>query len=1047
MISKFFIEHPRFAFVISILFLLAGGISIYTLPVAQYPDITPSQIQVSTTYPGADASVVQDTVILPLEAQINGVKRMLYMTSYATDSGSAVINVTFDIGTDGDQNTVNVQNRVNWASSKLPSSVSQQGVIVKERSSNMLMILSLYSPNGSRDALFLSNFMDIYVKDEIARIPGVGDVSAFGSMTYSMRIWLDPDRLAALKLSPSDVISALKAQNVQVSAGAVGEAPSKNPAPMRYSVSTKGRLSSVEEFENIVLRAEPDGSQVKIKNVARVELGAETYNSTAKLNGKNAALLAVYQLNSANGLEIEKACREKMQYLKKNVFVDGVEYGIQYDTTAFIKASVEEVVVTLIEAVLLVILVTYLFLQNWRATLVPTVAIPVSLVGTFAFMYLLGFSINLITLFGLILAIGIVVDDAIVVVENISRLIDEEHLSPKEAAIRSMEQVTGPVIATTAVLLAMFVPICFMSGITGVMYRQFGITISVSVAISTINALTLSPALSAIILRPSSADSKKFLFFRWFDRFFHWMTGGYLKIVRSLLRKMILTILFYAVLTASLYWLYGSLPTGFVPDEDQGSFFVNIQLPDAASLARTDRVADELQKILSATPGVEDVFTISGYNFITGVVSSNCGFAIVMLKPWKERSSPELHQFAIVRSLYSKLKSIKEANLIPFNMPSIPGIGSVGGFSFVLEDRNGTDAQRLYQTVNMLVAEANKSPKLQGVFSTFTANLPQIYLDINREKVLKMGVPLNEVNTALQALLGYTYVNDFNLYGKSYKVELQAESDYRNTMRDISKIYIRSERGEMVPIGAFADVKTRFVPQYLSRYNMYSDAVITGSPAAGISSGEAMAEMERIANAHLPSGMTYSWTDMSYQERLSAGQTGIIFALALLFIYLFLVAQYESWMVPTSVLLSVPIAFFGALISLLLLRIDNNIYTQVGFVLLFGIACKTAILIVEFAKEKHESGVSVLQAAEDAAKLRFRAVLMTAVSFVLGTLPLVTASGAGAVSRRSLGTAVCGGMTVSVLFGTLLIPVFYALIQVLINRFSKKNMNRGASSC
>ena len=1037
MISKFFIEHPRFAIVISLLFLLAGGIAILTLPVAQYPNMTPSLVQISANYPGADAATVQDTVIQPIEAQINGVKRMLYMSSTATDSGSAVINVTFDIGTDGDSNTVNVQNRVNWAEAQLPSEVKQQGVIVKEKSANMLIIISLTSPKGTHDALYLSNFMTNYIKDEIARIPGVGDVTQFGERKYSMRIWLDPDRLASLNISVDEVIQAISSQNIQVSAGAVGDSPNDSRAPMRLSISTQGRLSTPEEFGNIVIRAEKDGSQVKIRNVAKVEMGAESYASDARVNGRPGALLAVYQLNDANGIQIAKQCQEKLAYLKKTVFPEDLEYGIQYDTTKFISASIEEVVVTLIEAVLLVILVTFVFLQDWRATLVPTIAIPVSLVGTFAAMYAMGFSINLITLFGLILAIGIVVDDAIVVIENVSRIMEEEGLPPKEAAVKSMKQVTSPIIATTSVLLAMFIPICFMSGITGVMYRQFGLTIAVSVFISMINALTLSPALSALILKPMDRNRRKFFFFRWFDLCFDKLTNGYTAVVRSLLRKVAVTALLYACLTASLWWLYGILPTGFIPDEDQGAFFVNLQLPDAASLERTNDAMAKVQKILEKTEGVSDVFSTAGYNIINGVAASNCGFAVAILKPWKERQSPELHQFAIVRKLYGKLGAVPEAAVIPFNLPSVPGIGTTGGFSFVLEDRMGSDPQRLQAAVNAIVAEANKSPKLQAVFSTFRASLPQLYLAIDREKVLKMDVPLSGVNSALQSLFGYRYVNDFNRYSKNLKVEVQAQSKFRDGVDDIPNIHIKSNSGEMVPLGAFTTVQNKFVPQYLSRYNMYTSATITGSPASGVSTGEAMKEMERIAERTMPFGMTFDWTDMSYQEKLSSGQTILIFALALVFIYLFLVSQYESWMIPLSVLLSVPIALAGALVSLLALSITNNIYTQVGFVLLFGIACKTAILIVEFAKENHEKGLSIRDAAEKAAKLRFRAVLMTAISFILGTFPLVVASGAGAVSRRSLGTAVFGGMLISVIFGTLLIPVFYALIQIITEKMKR----------
>ena len=707
-------------------------------------------------------------------------------------------------------------------------------------------------------------------------------------------------------------------------------------------------------------------------------------------------------------------------------------------STKFITASIDEVKNTLFEAVLLVVLVTFLFLQDWRSTLVPTIAIPVSLVGTFAVMLGIGYSINMTTLFGLILAIGIVVDDAIVVIENVSRLMEEEHLPPKEAALKSMKQVTGPIIATTSVLLAMFVPVCFLPGITGVMYRQFGITISVAVFISMINALTLSPALCALLLKPVDPNRRKFFFFRWFDAGFDKLTRGYSAIVKSLLRKSVLVLLLYAVMGAGALKLYTLLPTGFIPNEDQGAFFVSVQLPDGASLMRTEKVTQKVTGILRGIPEVEDFIFTSGFNILNGINASNCAFGIVTLKDWSERKDKEKQQDAVIAKFYAKALQIPDASIVPFGVPSIPGLGTTSGFSLMLQDTSGNMTPQDFQkTLNEILVEANNSPVFSSVYSTFRASFPQVYLDIDREKAIRLGVTPDSINTALQGIFGSTYVNDFNKYGKSYKVELQGDNVFRDDVRDLTKAYVRNGKGDMVPLGTLVDIKYNFVPQFLTRYNMFQSVLVNGSAAPGYSSGQAMDEMEKIVKK-VNSGMSFEWTDMSYQEKLAGNQIVIVFALALLFIYLFLVAQYESWMIPFSVLLSVPVAFLGAVLSLYLLNIENNIYTQVGFVLLFGIACKTAILIVEFAKEQHEKGTPILEAAEYAARLRFRAVLMTAVSFILGTFPLVVALGAGAVSRRSLGTAVFGGMLVSVIIGTLLIPVFYAVIQRMIEWARKK---------
>lgn len=1044
MISKFFIDHPRFAMVVSIVITIAGVISITALPITQYPDIVPSQVTITANYPGADALTVQQAIVEPIEAQVNGVKDMIYISSTSSDSGSAMITTTFAPGSDGNLNTVNVQNRSNWASAQLPDEVRRQGVVVKERSSNMLLVITLFSPKSTHDALFLSNYASINVVNEISRISGISDVTIIGQLNYSMRIWVDPDKLASMGISIDEITNAVKAQNVQVAAGAIGDSPTGKQQVYRFNVQTQGRLLSVKEFENVVIRQTSEGATVKLSNVARVELGAENYSVDGKLNGSPSALIAVYQFNDANGVNIANACRAKLEELKK-LFPPDLEYGIQYDTTKFVKSSIDEVVKTLFEAVLLVILISFIFLQDWRSTTIPTIAIPVSLVGTFAVLLAVGYTINLITLFGLILAIGIVVDDAILVIENVNRLMNEEKCSPRDAAIKTMEQVTGPIIATTLVLLAMFIPTCFLPGITGEMYRQFGVTISVAVLISAVNALTLSPSLSALLLRPERAGHKKWLPFRWFDWGFGKLTGGYTVLVGSLCRKAFIIFVLYLGMTVFSGKLYQQLPSAFMPPEDQGAFFVNVQLPDGASLPRTQKVVAKVTEIIKKTPGVTDVITSAGYSIVNSINATNSAMVIVILDDWSKRLAPELRADAIINSLRGKLFQIPEAMCMPFPPATIPGLGNTGGFSFVVQDTTGTNPQRLADVVNSLIVTANNNPMLTGVFSTFSANVPQVFLKVDREKALKMGVSMQSINDALEGMLGYTYINDFNKFGKVYKVEIQAESQFRSDIAGMSSIYLKNSKGEMVPLDTLIEIDTRFGPQFLNRYNMYSSVTITGSPSPGCSSGQAMKAMEEIAAQKLPAGMKFDWTDLSYQERLAGGKVAIVFVLALAFIYLFLVAQYESWLIPFSVMLSVPIAFLGAICSLMILHLDNNIYTQVGLVLLFGIASKTAILIVEFAKELCErENMSPVDAAIHAAKLRFRAVIMTGVSFILGVLPLVIAEGAGAAGRRSLGTVIFGGMIVACIVGTVLIPTFFVVFQSVIN-WSKKSgsQNKG----
>ena len=1039
MISKFFIHRPKFAFVISILFCIAGFIAIKALPIAQYPDIVPPVVSVTTTYPGANASTVEQTVVTPIEQQVNGVKNMIYMSSKSSNDGSATIDVTFEIGTDPDMNTVNTQNRVAIAQPQLPEEVRQQGVTVKQRSTQILLIMNVISPSEKYDQIFLSNYAALNIRDEMARIPGVGDAQVLGAQDYSMRIWLNPDKMTSLEISTEEVINAIKEQNIQVAAGQIGAAPSGPYQQFQYTIQTKGRLSTVEEFEDIIIRENNDGSTVTVKDIAKVELGAATYSAYGQLNGKPAANLAVYQLPGANALEVAEACKAKLNELKKK-FNKDIDCVILYDTTDFVDASIHEVIETLYIAVILVILVVFIFLQDWRTVLIPTIAIPVSLIGTFAFMLAMGYTINTVSLFGLILAIGIVVDDAIIVVENVNRIMEEEGLDPIKATEKTMDQVTGPVIATTLVLMAVFVPVAFLPGITGVLYRQFAVTISISVLISSVNALTLSPALCASLLKPPHESRKKFIFFVWFDKIFDWITKRYNKLVSITVRRMTMIAVLLLVMFGFIYYIYGSLPTGFVPNEDQGAFMINIQLPNGSSLNRTQGVVNDVNEILTKMDGVANVITVTGYSLLSGTSSSNMGMAIAVLKNWSERKNPELFATSLIKKANALFYRIPNAKVYAFDLPPIQGLGSAGGFEFVLQDTKGNNPQRISEVLNAVIQKANENPVISSAFSTYEADVPQIFLNIDRPKAKKLGIPLSSIFNTLQTFLGSIYVNDFNKFGKIYKVYLQAEAKFRGEVKDIYNLYVKNKDGNMVPLKTLLTAKTIFGPQVIPHYNMFPSATINGDTAKGYSSGQAIKTMNEIANVILPEGMTYSWTGTAYQEIIAGNMVTIIFVLAIIFIYLFLVAQYESWMISVAVMLSVPVAFLGAIIALKIFGIANDIYAQIGFVLLFGLASKTAILIVEFAKVQHEEkGKSVIEAAEIAAGIRFRAVMMTAIAALLGFLPLVIATGAGANSRISLGMSVMGGMMAATVLGTLFVPSFYVIIQKIVEfKFKKK---------